>query len=197
VFLAFYENFLYFVFHRYGIVMSFAVVDGIFSADNEVWLIILANRNQGSIVIFCFFLIMYLGPYLPGIWAHSGLSFTEILDATVWTRLQGIWDVPLRMSASFIILFFIFGKYAKIEVGRGAKPLDERPALLILGPVQNGHWDVLHIEGNGVTEKEHQQNLLKDIGCRIRWVSDLGEMGGGFRVFSFQRTSRCFSGQDS
>jgi TRAP transporter 4TM/12TM fusion protein len=62
------------------------------------------------IIIFGFLLIMYLGPYLPGIWTHPGLSFTEILDTTVWSRLQGIWGIPLRMSATFIILFFIFGK---------------------------------------------------------------------------------------
>jgi len=62
------------------------------------------------IIIFIFFLAMYIGPYLPGIWANPGLSFTEILDTTVWARLQGIWGIPLRMSATFIILFFIFGK---------------------------------------------------------------------------------------
>lgn len=62
------------------------------------------------IIIFAFLLIVYLGPYLPGIWENPGLSFTGILDATVWTRLQGIWDVPLRMSATYVVLFFIFGK---------------------------------------------------------------------------------------
>ena len=62
------------------------------------------------IIIFGFLLIMYLGPYLPGIWKNPGLNFTEILDATVWTRLQGIWGIPLRISATYIVLFFIFGK---------------------------------------------------------------------------------------
>jgi len=62
------------------------------------------------IIIFGFLLIMYLGPYLPGIWRHPGLSLTGILDITVWARLQGIWGIPLRMSATFIALFFIFGK---------------------------------------------------------------------------------------
>jgi TRAP transporter 4TM/12TM fusion protein len=62
------------------------------------------------LIIFIFFLAMYFGPYLPGIWAHPGLSFTEILDTTVWSRLQGIWGIPIQMSATFIILFFIFGK---------------------------------------------------------------------------------------
>lgn len=62
------------------------------------------------IIIFGFLLVMYLGPYLPGIWAHPGLSLSQILNATVWTNLQGVWGIPLRMSATFIALFFIFGK---------------------------------------------------------------------------------------
>lgn len=62
------------------------------------------------IIIFAFLLLMYLGPYLPGIWKNPGLSFSEILDTTVWARLQGIWGIPLRMSATFIVLFFVFGK---------------------------------------------------------------------------------------
>jgi TRAP transporter 4TM/12TM fusion protein len=70
------------------------------------------------IIIFIFLLAMYFGPYLPGIWAHPGLSFSEILDTTVWSSLQGIWGIPLRMSATFIILFFIFGKLMQ-HVGLG------------------------------------------------------------------------------
>jgi TRAP transporter 4TM/12TM fusion protein len=62
------------------------------------------------IIIFAFLLVMYLGPYLPGMWAHPGFSFKGILDVTVWSHLQGLWDIPLRISATFIILFFIFGK---------------------------------------------------------------------------------------
>jgi len=63
-----------------------------------------------AIIISGFLLVMYLGPYLPGIWANPGFSLNEILDTTVWTRLQGIWGIPLRVSATYIILFFIFGK---------------------------------------------------------------------------------------
>lgn len=62
------------------------------------------------IIIIGFLLIAYLGPHLPGIWRNPGLSLSEILDAAVWARLQGIWGIPLRMSATFIILFFVFGK---------------------------------------------------------------------------------------
>ncbi len=63
------------------------------------------------VAVMCgFFLLMYLGPHLPGIWAHGGMNVVEILDVTVWTRLHGLWGVPLRMSATLIVLFLIFGK---------------------------------------------------------------------------------------
>ena len=61
-------------------------------------------------IIGAFILLMYCGPYLPGIWAHPGISLVDMLDLTVWTRLQGIWGIPLRMSATLIVLFIIFGK---------------------------------------------------------------------------------------
>ena len=63
-----------------------------------------------ALIIFGFLLVAYFGPYLPGIWSQPSFSVSEILDITVWSRLQGIWGIPLRMSATFIILFFLFGK---------------------------------------------------------------------------------------
>ena len=72
-----------------------------------------ARRSVGLpfvVIIGGFLLLMAVGPYLPGIWRHPGMSAAEILDMTVWTRLQGIWGIPLRMSATLISLFFIFGK---------------------------------------------------------------------------------------
>jgi TRAP-type uncharacterized transport system fused permease subunit len=61
-------------------------------------------------IMGCFLLLMYAGPYLPGMWSHPGMDVAEILDVTVWSRLQGIWGIPLRMSATRITLFLIFGK---------------------------------------------------------------------------------------
>ena len=72
-----------------------------------------ARRTVGMtfvIIMFGFILLMYCGPWLPGIWAHKGIGLVDILDLTVWTRLQGIWGIPLRMSATLIALFIIFGK---------------------------------------------------------------------------------------
>jgi len=72
-----------------------------------------ARRAVGMpfvVIICCFLLLMYLGARLPGIWAHPGIGIVEMLDLTVWTRLQGVWGIPLRMSATLISLFLIFGK---------------------------------------------------------------------------------------
>ncbi len=72
-----------------------------------------ARRAVGMpfvVIICCFLLLMYAGPYLPGMWAHPGMDIVEMLDVTVWSRLQGIWGIPLRMSATLISLFLIFGK---------------------------------------------------------------------------------------
>jgi len=62
------------------------------------------------IIIVGLLLLIWCGPHLPGIWRQPSMGVVEILDVTVWTRLQGIWGVPLRMSATLIALFFIFGK---------------------------------------------------------------------------------------
>jgi TRAP transporter 4TM/12TM fusion protein len=98
---------------------TFEVVTPLSSLDLLVAVFLLlvtfeaARRAVGLpfvIIIFAFLLLMYLGPYLPGIWEHPGFSVADILDATVWSHLQGLWDIPLRISATFIVLFFIFGK---------------------------------------------------------------------------------------
>ncbi len=62
------------------------------------------------LIIAAFLLLMNLGPHLPGIWSHPGMDLVEILDHIVWSPLDGLWGIPLRMSATIIALFFIFGK---------------------------------------------------------------------------------------
>lgn len=76
------------------------------------------------IIIFCFLLIMNLGPYLPGKWEFPSSSWRQIVDAVAWTPLAGLWGTPLRISASIIILFFIFGKLMQYAgIGRLLIPL--------------------------------------------------------------------------
>ena len=49
-----------------------------------------------------------LGPHLPGIWAHRGFSFQDIISSLYLGEL-GIYGSVMRISASVIAIFVIFG----------------------------------------------------------------------------------------
>jgi TRAP transporter 4TM/12TM fusion protein len=50
----------------------------------------------------------YFGPYLPEMIAHKGASLNKIVGQMVLTT-EGIFGVPLGVSASFVFLFVLFG----------------------------------------------------------------------------------------
>ena len=54
------------------------------------------------------------GPYLPGMLAHPGFSISE-LAPFMYLRTDGIFGVPLGVSASFIFLFVLFGAFLNIS----------------------------------------------------------------------------------
>ena len=55
-----------------------------------------------------FLMYDYFGPYLPDIIAHKGASINKIMGQMVLTT-EGIFGVPLGVSASFVFLFVLFG----------------------------------------------------------------------------------------
>lgn len=59
-------------------------------------------------VVFLFY--AYFGPYLPSVVAHKGYDF-ERLAAHMYTTLEGIYGIPIGVSATFVILFVIFGSF--------------------------------------------------------------------------------------
>jgi TRAP transporter 4TM/12TM fusion protein len=62
------------------------------------------------VVSIVFLLYAYLGPYLPPFIAHKGYDFQRIA-AHMYTTLEGIFGVPIGVSATFVILFVIFGAF--------------------------------------------------------------------------------------
>jgi len=62
------------------------------------------------IVAGVFLLYAYFGPHMPSILAHRGYSI-ERIAAHMYTTLEGIYGVPIAVSASFVILFVIFGAF--------------------------------------------------------------------------------------
>lgn len=73
----------------------------------------MARRVLGlalPVVAFAFLLYAYFGAHLPGLLAHRGYD-VERLASHMYTTLEGIFGVPIGVSASYVILFVIFGAF--------------------------------------------------------------------------------------
>jgi len=61
----------------------------------------------GVCIIYSFY-----GPHFPGLFAHGGLSATRFIDF-MYLSQEGLFGVPLRVSAVFVFLFVLFGAFLK------------------------------------------------------------------------------------
>ncbi len=83
----------------------------------------LARRTTGwGLVTVALLALAYgmLGPYLPGLLAHRGYSPGRLIEHLYLTT-EGIWGVPLGVSADFVYLFVLFG--AVLEAAGGGELL--------------------------------------------------------------------------
>ncbi len=83
----------------------------------------LARRTAGwGLVAVALLAISYvfLGPHLPGLLAHRGYGLQRLIEHLYLTT-EGIWGVPLGVSADFIYLFVLFG--AVLDVAGGGRLL--------------------------------------------------------------------------
>src|SRR5262244_1440550 len=70
-----------------------------------------ARRTTGWImplVAVCFILYAYFGPYLPPPWTHRGYDISRLVGH-LFITLEGIFGVPIDVSATLIIMFTIYG----------------------------------------------------------------------------------------
>ncbi|MFC1915531.1 TRAP transporter permease [Chloroflexota bacterium] len=63
-----------------------------------------------SAVAALFILYVFIGPYLPGILYHPPLSLDLLIDVEYLCTI-GIFGIPLMISATYIVLFIIFGTF--------------------------------------------------------------------------------------
>ncbi len=107
---------------RAGIVTTADVVFGVI----VTLLTIEATRRLAGpslpIAAILFLLYAMLGPYMPATIAHRGYSFDRIVTHT-YLSLEGIFGIPLGVSATFVVLFIIFG--AMLEVSGGGQLIVE------------------------------------------------------------------------
>ena len=63
-----------------------------------------------ALVAVCFLCYAFFGQHLPGLAGHGGFSVKRILSHMYLTT-EGIFGVPLGVSASFVFLFILFGAF--------------------------------------------------------------------------------------
>jgi TRAP transporter 4TM/12TM fusion protein len=64
-----------------------------------------------------FLLYALLGKYLPGLIRHTGFPIETIVDQ-IYLTTEGIFGIPLGVSATYVILFVVFGAFLE-ESGTG------------------------------------------------------------------------------
>lgn len=69
-------------------------------------------------VVLLFLGYVFAGPYLPGMFAHRGASVETLVQHLFFTT-EGIFGIPLGVSATFIFLFILFGAFLeKTGIGK-------------------------------------------------------------------------------
>jgi len=79
-----------------------------------IFLVLEATRRTVGIpltVVVIFALVyVYAGPYFPGQFGHRGWLITNII-AFMYLSLEGIFGIPLGVSATYAFLFILFGAF--------------------------------------------------------------------------------------
>lgn len=107
-----------------GIVLVLLVIEG-------------ARRSIGaalSIIALLFTAYAFLGPYMPSIFAFKGVDLTNYLNQ-ISLSTEGIFGIPLGVSASTIFLYVLMG--GMLEFAGGGK-FFTRLALAALGKYRGG-----------------------------------------------------------
>lgn len=76
----------------------------------------MARRTMGwgiMLLALAFFAYPMAGPYLPGILHHRGFSLSKFVDNLFFTT-DGIFGIPIGISATYIVLFIIFGAFLEV-----------------------------------------------------------------------------------
>lgn len=107
-----FASYEYFV-TRYAYVHPLSTTDFVFGIALILLLLEAARRSIGlamPITAIAFIVYAYAGPYLPGILRHAGVTTETIVDQLFMTT-EGIFGIPLGVSATYVILFVIFGAF--------------------------------------------------------------------------------------
>jgi len=116
---------------RYSYVQSLTLWDFVMGVILSLILLEASRRVIGwalPITAACFLLYAIFGKYLPGLVRHTGFPLETIIDQLYLTT-EGIFGIPLGVSATYVILFVIFGAFLE-ESGTGQFFMDFSNSLV-------------------------------------------------------------------
>ncbi|MFA5026860.1 MAG: TRAP transporter permease [Candidatus Methylomirabilota bacterium] len=87
-----------------------------------------------SLVTASFVAYFFLGPYLPDLLAHNKTHFLEFID-TMFLTTEGIFGIPIGASATYIVIFILFGAFLE-ATGAGQAMIDL--AVAMVGKARGG-----------------------------------------------------------
>jgi len=85
--------------------------DRIFGIITILLVLEATRRTVGNallLLVLAFLAYAFVGPWLPEPWTHRGYDYVRVVGQ-LYITLEGIFGVPLQVSATFIILFTIYG----------------------------------------------------------------------------------------
>jgi len=90
---------------------SYQALDVLLGSILILMVLEVARRSVGwsvPLIAVVFLLYAFLGPYLPDIFAHKGYSVKR-LSTYISLSTDGIFSIPMGVSAQFIFLFILYG----------------------------------------------------------------------------------------
>lgn len=122
------------IFSKFGLLSTFEILIGIIA----VVLVLEASRRTAGwpIVLVALAFIAYgvFGQHLSGMFRHRGYSLERIISQFFYGT-GGLFGIPLGASATFVILFIIFGSFLN---NSGASKLFMELAILLTGRTIGG-----------------------------------------------------------
>jgi TRAP-type uncharacterized transport system fused permease subunit len=63
-----------------------------------------------TVIALCFLVYTYFGPYFPAAIRHKGFDVTGMVSF-LYTTTEGIFSLPMGVSATYIIVYVLFGSF--------------------------------------------------------------------------------------
>ena len=113
-------NFEHIAYVRFPFVTDVLPMETVFGVILILLVLETARRVVGfflTAVGAVFILYVFIGQYLPGLLYHPPLSLAQLVDSE-YLGTAGIFGIPLGISATYVILFIIFGTFM-LQTGFG------------------------------------------------------------------------------